>query len=341
MSNETTAPNILAYAWGGPPLKGALRVEPADFRVDEVMGFAPTGSGEHFFVHIEKVGANTDWVGKQLAAFAGVSPMAVSWSGMKDRHAITRQWFSVQVPGKVDPDWSALAIDGVTVLEASRHNRKLKRGAHKSNRFTIRLRNISGDRDAADAMISTIKAQGVPNYFGEQRFGRNGDNLDLARSLFAGKRLPREQRSYALSSARSFLFNQLVAARVRDGHWNRALEGEVFMLAGSHSVFGPEPLTEALIERVEKLDIHPTGALWGAGELRSSDVVAELEAAIAASHATLADGLVRNQLDQQRRALRLLPADLQARWDEDALVLDFSLESGAFATVVIREICAT
>lgn len=341
MTTDTTTPEILPYAWGGPPLRGALRTEPADFQVAEIMGFEPTGQGEHYFIHVEKIGANTDWVGKQLAAFAGVSPMAVSWSGMKDRHAITRQWFSVQVPGKLDPDWSTLAIDGVTLLEAKRHNRKLKRGAHKSNQFRIRLRGISGDRDEASALIDTIATQGVPNYFGEQRFGRNGDNLDLARSLFAGKRLPREQRSYALSSARSYLFNQLTAARVSDSTWNRALEGDVFMLGGSHSVFGPEPIDAALSDRVNRLDIHPTGALWGDGDLRSSGVVAELEAAIAARYASLAEGLARNDLDQQRRALRLVPVDLKATWEDESLVLDFSLESGAFATVVIREICAT
>lgn len=341
MSTETIALETLPYAWGGPPLRGALRTEPADFQVAEIMGFEPSGEGEHVFVHVEKVGANTDWVGKQLAAFAGVSPMAVSWSGMKDRHAITRQWFSVQLPGKSDPDWSALAIDGVTLLDARRHNRKLKRGAHKANRFRIRLRNVTGDRDAANALVDTIAVQGVPNYFGEQRFGRNGDNLDLARSLFAGKRLPREQRSYALSSARSFLFNRLLAARVADGTWNQALDGDVFMLAGSHSVFGPEPADAALNDRVRHLDIHPTGALWGDGDLRSAGAVRNLEAAIAASHASLADGLARNGLDQQRRALRLVPVDLQACWEDQALVLDFSLESGAFATVVVREICAT
>ena len=329
----------LPFAHGGPPLRGVMRAQPEDFFVDEMLGFEPEGNGEHVFVHVEKTGANTDWVGKQLARFAGVAPMAVSWSGMKDRHAVTRQWFSVQLPGKTDPDWLAFNIDGVKVLDARRHNRKLKRGAHRGNRFQIRLRGISGDRDVAKARIEVIAAQGVPNYFGEQRFGRGGDNLDLARALFAGRRLPREQRSFALSAARSHLFNRILAARVADGSWNQARDGDVFMLAGTHSVFGPEPVDDALRERMNRLDIHPTGAMWGRGKLRSSNAVAELESSIAVTDADLADGLVRNDLDQQRRALRLLATGLIATWEDDDVILDFSLESGAFATVVIRELC--
>lgn len=331
----------LAFAHGGPSLRGVLRAQPEDFFVDEVLGFEPEGSGEHCFVHVEKIGANTDWVAKQLARFAGVAPMAVGMSGMKDRHAVTRQWLSVHLPGKADPDWSALDIDGVKVLDVRRHDRKLKRGAHRSNRFRIRLSDISGDRDVAQSQLDAISSQGVPNYFGEQRFGRGGGNLDLARSLFSGRRMPREQKSFALSAARSHLFNRILAARVADGSWNQPLEGDVFMLAGTHSVFGPETIDDALRERMNRLDIHSTGAMWGKGDLRSGADVAQLESSIALADADLADGLERNGLTQQRRSLRLIADDLQATWEGDALVLDFSLESGAFATVVIRELCDT
>lgn len=331
----------LPFAHGGPPLRGVMRAQAEDFFVDEVLGFEPAGSGEHCFVHVEKTGANTDWVAKQLARFAGVAPMAVGMSGMKDRHAVTRQWLSVHLPGKVDPDWSSMAIEGVKVLDARRHDRKLKRGAHRSNRFRIRLRDISGDREEAQSRIDAIIAQGVPNYFGEQRFGRSGGNLELARSLFSGRRMPRDQKSFALSAARSHLFNSILAPRVADGNWNRPKDGDVFMLAGTHSVFGPETLDDALRDRMTRLDIHPTGAMWGKGELRSVGEVAALESSIALAETELADGLVRNGLDQQRRSLRLLAHDLQATWEGDALVLDFSLESGAFATVVIRELCDT
>lgn len=333
--------DALPFAHGGPSLRGVMRAQPEDFFVDEVLGFEPAGSGEHCFVHVEKTGANTDWVAKQLARFAGVAPMAVGLSGMKDRHAVTRQWFSVHLPGKADPDWSSLDIDGVKVLDARRHDRKLKRGAHRTNRFRIRLSDLSGDRDATQLRIDAIAAHGVPNYFGEQRFGRGSNNIDLARALFAGRRMPREQKSFALSAARSHLFNCILAARVAEGSWNQPRDGDVFMLAGTHSVFGPEPIDDAVRERVDRLDVHPTGAMWGKGELRSSAGVAELESSIALAEADLADGLVRNDLDQQRRSLRLLAHDLVATWDDDSLTLDFSLESGAFATVIIRELCDT
>lgn len=329
------------FAHGPPPLRGVMRAQPEDFFVDEVLGFEPEGSGEHCFVHLEKTGANTDWVAKQLARFAGVAPMAVGWSGMKDRHAVTQQWLSVHLPGKADPDWSSMDIVGVKFLDARRHDRKLKRGAHRSNHFRIRLREISGDRDAAQERIAAITAQGVPNYFGEQRFGRGGNNLDLARSLFSGRRMPREQKSFALSAARSHIFNRILATRVGDGSWNLARDGDVFMLAGTHSVFGPELVDDAVCARMDRLDIHPTGAMWGKGDLRSSAGVAVLESSIALAEAELADGLVRNGLDQQRRSLRLLAQNLRASWEEEALILDFSLESGAFATVLIRELCDT
>ncbi|MFZ2237343.1 MAG: tRNA pseudouridine(13) synthase TruD, partial [Dokdonella sp.] len=243
--------------------------------------------------------------------------------------------------GKADPDWSSMDIEGVKVLDARRHDRKLKRGVHRSNRFRIRLRDITGDRDAAKRRVEAITAQGVPNYFGEQRFGRGGGNLDLARSLFSGRRMPRDQKSFALSAARSHLFNRILAARVANGSWNQPRDGDVFMLAGTHSVFGPESIDDALHERMNGFDIHPTGAMWGKGDLRSVGEVAALESLIALADAELADGLIRNGLDQQRRSLRLLTHDLQATWEHDALILDFSLESGAFATVVIRELCDT
>lgn len=330
----------LPYAHGGPSITATLRAEPTDFRVDEILGFEPTGEGEHAFLTIEKSSANTEWVARQLATAAGVAPLAVGFAGLKDRHAITRQTFTVQLPGRTDPDWSALAIPGVRVLAATRHNRKLKRGAHRGNRFRIRLRNVRGAFDMVEAKLKAIGALGVPNYFGEQRFGRDGGNLALAEALFAGERMARPQRGFALSAARSEVFNALLAARVADASWNRALDGEVWMLAGTHSVFGPEPFNDDLAARLAALDIHPTGPLWGRGDLRSSDAVRALEQAIAADHASLAQGLEKAGLEQERRALRLAVVGLTFESPaEDELVLEFELGSGTFATTVLRELC--
>lgn len=330
----------MPYAHAGPPLSGRLRSVPEDFVVDEDLGFVPDGAGEHVFLRVEKRGANTDWVARELARFAGVGAEAVSYAGLKDRHAVTRQTFSLHLPGKRDPEWATLAHAEFRIIEAARHGRKLKRGALNGNFFQVMLRDVAGDRGAADRLIAAIAAGGVPNYFGEQRFGRGGANVERALAMFAGRRVQRHERSLLLSAARSHLFNCVLAARVERGDWNRPLEGEVWMLAGSHSIFGPEPLTPELLERHTRGDIDPTGPLWGEGELRSGAAVAELERAIAAQHAGLASGIVANGLRQERRALALRPRDLTANWlSDNQLELRFYLGSGAYATTLLREIC--
>lgn len=322
-------------------MHGALRATAEDFEVDEELGFGPCGNGEHVFLRIEKRDTNTEWLARRLAAFAGVGPLAVGFAGLKDRRALTRQTFSVHLPGRADPDWSALGVSGVRVLSHARHERKLKRGAHRGNRFCIRLRDVDGDREQARRRIDVIGAHGVPNYFGEQRFGRDAGNLANARAFFAGKRLPRSLRSMALSAARAQLFNQVLAERVAAGTWDHALDGEVWMLAGTRSVFGPEDPSDSLTSRLLRHDIHPTGPLWGRGELRSTAVVRAIEQGVAAANAELSAGLVQAGLEHQRRSLRLLIRDLSCEWTPDDVILRFFLESGAFATTMLRELCAS
>ena len=332
----------LTYAYGGPPLTGVLRSTPEDFFVEEDLGFAADGAGEHVFLRVEKRGANTDFVARELARYAGIAPDAVSYAGLKDRHALTRQTFSLHMPGKsAAPDWHALAHDEFRILDAERHSRKLKRGALKGNRFRIVLREVAGDRDATQERIAAIAAAGVPNYFGEQRFGRGGANVDRAHAMFQGRRVQRHERSLLLSAARSHLFNAVLAERVERGNWCSPLPGEVWMLAGTHSIFGPEPLTPELTQRFAAGDIGLTGPLWGKGVLRSGDDVALIESAAIAQHAALAAGLEANGLNQERRALALRPADFSTNWLTDRdLELGFSLPAGAYATAVLREICS-
>jgi len=327
------------YAWGGPPLRGTLRASPEDFFVDEDLGIDADGAGEHVFVRVEKRGANTDWVARELARVAGVRPDAVSYAGMKDRHAVTRQTFSLHLPGKSEPDWSALAHEEFRVLGHARHGRKLKRGALQGNRFRIVVRDVQGDPAQADRVLASIVADGVPNYFGEQRFGRDAANVERARAMFAGKRVQRHERSLLLSAARSQLFNAVLARRVERGDWNRPLEGDVWMLDGTHSIFGPEPLSPEIAARCVAGDIAPTAPLWGEGELRSSGTVAQLERDVAAAYSDIAAGLVANGLRQERRALVLRPRQLaMRRVGADSLELEFYLNSGAYATVLLREI---
>ena len=334
--------NELPYAHGGPPLTGTLRAAPEDFFVDEDLGFAPDGGGEHVLLRVEKRGANTDFVARELAKYADIAPDAVSYAGLKDRHAVTRQTFSLHLPGKrTEPDWQALRHEEFRVLDAQRHSRKLKRGALKGNRFRIVLREVAGDRDVAEARIAAIASGGVPNYFGEQRFGRGGANVERALKMFEGRRVQRHERSLLLSAARSHIFNAALAARIEAGRWRAPLAGEVWMLAGTHSIFGPEPLGDELIRRFGDGDIGLTGPLWGKGALRSADEVAQIETGVVAQHVQLAAGLEANGLNQERRALALRPLDFSVNWLADRdLELAFSLPAGAYATTVLREICA-
>lgn len=332
--------NDLAFAHGGPPLLGCLRATAEDFEVEEVLGFEPDGAGEHVFLLIEKRHANTEWVARQLARAAAVPPGAVGFSGLKDRHAVTRQTFSVHLPGRQGPDWNSLEIEGATILSVGRHSRKLKRGVHRANRFRVRLTRVSGNRIGADECLKRISLDGVPNYFGEQRFGRDGGNLHSARALFAGARMGRSERGFALSAARSQVFNCVLSERVADRTWNQALDGEVWMLGGTHSIFGPQPIDDEILQRLSRFDIDPTGPLWGLGELRSSGTVAEIEHRIAAASG-FAAGLEAAELRQERRSLRIRPSGFSATWESgDALLLEFSLPSGCFATSVVREICS-
>jgi len=325
-----------------PPLTSApLRELPEDFVVTEELGFPLTGAGEHVWLRVRKRGLNTDQVAGHLARHAGLSRRHVSYSGMKDRHAVTEQWFSIWLPRSEVADWQGGMPENVHVLESNRHLRKLQRGTHRANRFKIRLRECTGDVSPVGQRLDEIGRHGVPNYFGEQRFGRAGDNVARAERMFAGQEAVREKhrRGIYLSAARSYLFNQVLARRVTDSNWNRILPGEVLILDGKNSFFTVDEINNVMLERLEKHDVHPSGPLWGEGELPCCGDVRELEEAVVAEYRILADGLAAAGLRQERRALRLVPAGLTHRWlDPDTLQLEFSLPRGCYATALLREV---
>ena len=334
----------LPRAHGVPALVARLRSRPEDFFVEELPGFEPSGAGEHLLLTIEKRGMNTAFAAKRIAAWAGVDESAIGHAGLKDRHAVTRQRFTVWIPKKIAPDIDALQSDDLRVLDHAWHARKLPRGALAGNRFVLVLREPEGERDAIETRLRAIASQGVPNYFGEQRFGRGGGNVQQAVAMFAGRRVKREERTMLLSAARSELFNRVLAARVQAGSWNGALDGEVWMLDGSRSVFGPEPWCELLANRLSAFDIHPSCPLWGIGELRSSGECAarELSALSDGQAMALRAGLEQAGLKQERRALRLLAQDLQWEWLQPTrLRLAFSLPPGSYATALLQELGQT
>jgi tRNA pseudouridine13 synthase len=331
----------LERAHGDAVLSARIRAVPEDFVVEELDAFDASGAGEHLLLTVEKRGMNTAFAAKRIAQWAGVAESAIGYAGLKDRHALTRQRFSVWIPKKISPEIATLQSDDFRVLAHVWHARKLPRGALAGNRFALTLRGVDGDRDTIDARLRAVAVRGVPNYFGEQRFGRGGDNVAKALAMFAGRRVQREERTHLLSAARSELFNRVLAARVRRGDWDRGLDGEVWMLDGSRSVFGPEPWSETLAERLARFDIHPSGPLWGRGELRSQGEARAVETAALdeAGAQALRAGLERAGLEQERRALRLRPQAFARDWLEPGVLrLHFELPAGCYATTVLAEL---
>lgn len=329
------------YANNEPSLTGVIRTKFSDFKVDERFAFEPTGEGEHALLHIKKQDTNTDWLSRQISDLAGVKKVDVSYAGLKDRNAITTQWFSVWLPGKPDPDWTQLNSENVEILHTVRHNRKLRRGSLRGNQFTLIVRDIQGDASDLEQRINLIKCDGVPNYFGNQRFGIDGQNLEKAKIMFSGKRVKdRFKRSIYLSAARSAMFNDVMSTRVEMDKWSNGIAGDVMLLDNSHSYFLAEEIDEEIIRRLQEHDIHPSGPLWGRGELLSKLEVAELENKLSSKFKVFDIGLKNARLDQERRSLRLSVNDLQWNYDNDnkKLELSFFLPAGGYATAVLREI---
>ncbi|MDH5396055.1 MAG: tRNA pseudouridine(13) synthase TruD [Gammaproteobacteria bacterium] len=336
--------NNMAYAYQRPCLKGVIRTFPEDFKVDEKFSFTPTGEGEHALIHIQKTDTNTDWLSRQVSQLAGVRKVDVSYAGLKDRNAVTTQWFSVWLPGKADPDWSLLNSDNVKVLSTSRHNRKLRRGSLSGNQFSLIVRDIEGDASDLESRLNIIMQDGVPNYFGEQRFGIDGQNIVKAKIMFAGKReKDRFKRAIYLSAARSMMFNDLLSQRVALNTWAEGMSGDVMLLDNSHSYFLATDIDEEINRRLKEHDIHPSGPLWGRGELLSKGVVFEMENTLSAKYEAFDKGLKNARLDQERRALRLSVKNLQWHYDAEnkRLHLSFFLPAGGYATSVLREIVNT
>ncbi len=334
----------LPHALGGPPLRGLLKARPADFVVEEIPAEAFSGEGEHLVLQLRKTGLNTADVARRLADWAGVARSAVGYAGLKDRQAVTTQYFSMCLPGREMPDPGALETQDLQLLSHTRHRRKLRRGDLLGNRFTLCLRELEGAPAQAEACLSRIRAAGVPNYFGAQRFGRGASNLIAAQALLAGRarRPPPERRRMLLSAARSHVFNQVLAARVRAGSWNRALPGEALLRDGGRRPLLMRHLSPELEERLRAGELHPSGPLPGRPGhcLAPEDEAARVERA-AIGAAGLEDwvaALGAQRLDADRRALRLIPRDMHWAWEADALRLSFELPPGCYATVLVREL---
>jgi len=333
----------LPHAYGGPSCLGVLRKVPDDFRVTEIPLVEPDGHGEHCLLEIEKCNQNTESVAKLLARHACVRNADVSYAGMKDRNAVTRQWFSVRLAGRSEPAWDDLNSADLRILQAARHSRKLRVGALRGNRFCLRIREFRDGQGRLEQIMQSLQAGGMPNYFGAQRFGREGSNLTGAGALFGGVRgrLDRKRRGLYLSAARSMLFNRVLGIRVSDGTWNQAFPGERLILDGSRNSFVPEMIDPVIMERLADMDIHPSGPLWGTGYQSTNTESAALEQRALHGMEGWQKGLERSGLKYERRALRAPIRNLTWGLEGDDLLLEFSLGKGSYATVLIREIITT
>jgi tRNA pseudouridine13 synthase len=329
------------YRHGGPLGGARFKVQPEDFIVEELLGFEPSGEGEHCLVWVEKRDLDSNTAGARLADALGLRRRLVSHCGLKDRQAVTRQWFSLHMPGQPSPEPAALESEGLRVLRITRNTRKLRRGIHFGNRFTIRLREPSFDLAAAEQRWQKIVLDGVPNLFGSQRFGHEGRNVEKALAMFRGEFTPGDRllRGLLLSSVRSHLFNAVVAERMERGTWDRALPGEVYGFPDNGTLLlisnqrGDEP------QRFTEGKVELTAPLWGSGELHSADEVHALELEVAARFPELTAGLEAAGLRQERRVMRLRPLNpaLIALPGGD-LQFSFDLPRGTYATTVLREL---
>jgi len=345
----------LAYSGSKPDGRATLKAQFEDFQVDEVLGFEPTGSGEHLYLKIRKQDLGTTQVARMLADQLGARPANIGYSGMKDRRAVCTQWFSVPKNSAGSLVEGALDIPGLQLLETRSNDRKLRIGSHRANQFRLRIRTFTGDLEDLQGRIERVKRQGVPNYFGPQRLGRAMSNVRQAQDYFRafdenreGSRLSRKKKSMLLSASRSFLFNVILSRRVTEANWNKLLAGEVMNLDGTGRFFKAQAdELQQLHCRLDTLDVHPTGQL--AGKIRARDpyiateAVARMEADTLAAYPVLCAGLSNVGVMASRRALRLVPRDLEYKFDEheNSVLLSFVLPAGGYATALLRELVQT
>jgi len=274
------------------------------------MDIEPSGEGEHLWLLISKKDQNTSWVAGILAKLAGIKRNDVGYCGMKDRFAITTQWFSLYVPSR-DLDLSTLTHSDFTILRTARHHKKLRRGMHRGNRFKIVLKQFEVEKKSFDDRMKLISRYGVPNYFGEQRFGHQGNNLHEVQKLIMADKLKgnRHGTGLYLSAARSWLFNLVLARHIDNAD-----------------------------ESLDRLQEY-TGPLWGRGRSSADREVAGVEEQILKDWQDWCYALEHAGLKQERRNLILRSDSILYEWIEpNQLSLEFSLLRGCFATVLLREI---
>lgn len=329
----------LNYFYGKPTTHGLYKQQFQDFIVIEELGFQLTGEGEHVLVYLEKKDCNTVFVAEQLAKYVGISAKNVSYAGLKDRQAVTQQWFSLHMPGKETPDFSKFDLTGCRILQITRHNKKLKIGALKGNRFKIILRNLT---DNIEPKLNTIKQYGVPNYFGEQRFGRDQNNITQAKKWATGEISvkDRKKRGFYLSAARSAIFNDIVSQRIKQNIQQTVLDGDILQLSKSNSWFLSKTDELSLLQqRLQNGETNITAPMVGDSPLGTTSVALEFETNCLKHWSCFEELFKKERMETIRRSILLRPEQLEWQWiGENDIEINFYLPSGCYATSVLREL---
>lgn len=330
----------LAYLNGAPLATAKLKVQPQHFQVCEDLGYEFSGQGEHLMVRIRKTGENTSFVANELAKACGVKSKDIGWAGLKDRHAVTEQWLSVHLPGGTTPDFGAFLeqYPTIQILDITRHHKKLRPGDLQGNHFVLTLSEVSNVEDVVQR-LTTISETGVPNYFGAQRFGNEGNNVEEARRWGRENVRTRNQnkRSLYLSAARSWIFNQIVSDRIQQGVFGQFIAGDIALIDGQ-SVLVEDGQQASFNQQLTNGTAHLSAALAGDNALPTQSQALALEQVHLDAEPDLMALIRGNRMRHERRPIALKAQNLSWDTDGDNITLRFSLAAGCFATSIVREL---
>jgi tRNA pseudouridine13 synthase len=320
----------------------SIKDEPEDFVVEEIPAYEPSGEGEHLFVWLEKRGMAATAMKEALRGHLGLKDYEVGMAGLKDQAAVTRQW--VSVPARTESRLSTLDTPGLKVLRAVRHRHKLRMGHLRGNRFTVRLRGAwsLGAEAKVEAIKARIEREGVPNFYGPQRFGTKGDTASIGAMIFAGeqRRVPRRwlspnQKVFALSALQAKVFNLVLMQRLQEWGRSRVVAGDVMMKKNGALFVVEDPEIE--LGRFLARETVTTGPMFGVEAMAPGGEAAQFEAGVILGAGISAEAQLAwaKTLPGSRRALWAYPENLTITKDVEDFVVAFSLEAGAYATVVL------
>ncbi len=311
--------------------------------MSEVLDFKLSGEGDHLYLRMHKRNTNTDWLARELASKANLEPVDIGYAGRKDRFAVTSQWFSLHLPGKREIALSQLQTGDYHVIEQGRHHQKLRRGQLAYNRFKLQLTHFNGSYEHFQERVKRIATEGFPNYFGPQRFGHEFSNIDKARLMLADKLRVRDRnkRSLYLSAARSYLFNLVLAERITQGKWTKPLTGDRFWDHNDKRLSDSLPLSDQLFDLLASGDLSITGPMPGDGQNTVTDDALLFESSVLSEYAQLNMGIANSRVKWQRRPLRTIPGDLSSNKNNQGVEIEFTLNPGAYATSLLRELLFT